>query len=166
MGSVANKVVQTSDTPILLLKPRDGWRSRGTGFERLLVALDGSTYSERVLPYVRMIAQNFSSDVTLLTVPVGNSSSAYQEQLGHYLQGVADELHGDGVRAKIMVTGDGPARTIVSVGQEQMVDLIMLATHGRGGFDRLMLGSVAYRVIEAMPCPLFLVPKTVDKVVK
>ena len=57
-----------------------------------------------------------------------------------------------------MVTGNGPARTIVSVSQEQMVDLIMLATRGRGGFDRLMLGSVADRVVEAMPCPLFIVP--------
>jgi nucleotide-binding universal stress UspA family protein len=163
MGSVANKVIQTSDTPILLLKPTDGWRSRGTGFKRLLVALDGSTYSERVLPYVRLFAQNFFSEVTLLTVPVGNSSDAYQNQLDQYLQGVADELREDGVQAQVMVTGNGPARTIINVSQEQMVDLIMLATHGRGGFDRLMVGSVAYRVIETMPCPLFLVPKSVDK---
>ncbi len=157
-GSVASKVVQSSHTPILLLRPTDGWRSRGTGFKRLLVSLDGSTYSERVLPYVRLIAQNFSSDVTLLTVPVGNSSNAYREQLGHYLQGVADELRENGVRANIMVTGNGPARTIVNISQEQMIDLIMLATKGRGGFDKLMLGSVADRIVETMPCPLFLVP--------
>ena len=39
-----------------------------------------------------------------------------------------------------------------------MFDLIMLATLGRGGFERLMLGSVAHRVMQNMPCPLFLVP--------
>lgn len=159
MGSIASRVVQTSATPILLLKPTDGWRSRGTSFKRLLVALDGSTYSERVLPYVSLIARSFGSDVTLLTVPVGNSSEAYRIQLKHYLQGVADELQKKGVEAGILVTGSGPARTIVSVGEERKIDLIMLATQGRGGFDRLMVGSVADRVLETMPCPLFLVPK-------
>ena len=158
MGSVASSVLQTSATPVLLLKPTDGWRSRGTGFKKLLVALDGSTYSERVLPSVRVIAQNFSSQVTLLIVPVGNSSSAYENQLGHYLQGVADELLGYGVKAEVLVAGSGPARTIVTVSQEKNIDLIMLATKGRGGFDKLMLGSVADRIIETMPCPLFFVP--------
>ena len=42
--------------------------------------------------------------------------------------------------------------------QTEMADLIMLATHGRGGFDRLMVGSVADRVIQQMPCPVFLAP--------
>jgi len=157
-GSVASKVIQTSNTPILLLRPTGNWRSRVTGFKHLLVALDGSTYSERVLPYVRLIAQSFASDVTLLTVPVGLTSNAYQNQIKHYLDEVAWELREDGVLANVMVTGSGPARTIVSVSQDKKIDLIMLATQGRGGFDRLMLGSVAHRVIEYMPCPLFLVP--------
>jgi nucleotide-binding universal stress UspA family protein len=158
MGSVASSVVQISNTPILLLKPTDGWRSRGTDFKNLLVALDGSPYSERVLPYVSVIAHSFESKVMLLTVPVGNSSKAYQNQLGHYLQGVADELRADGVEAVILVTGTGPARTIVRLSLERNIDLIMLATLGRGGFDKLMVGSVADRVMQAMPCPLFLVP--------
>ncbi len=160
MGSVASRVLQTSDTPILLLKPTDGWRSRGTSFKQLLVALDGSTFSEKVLPYVKLIAQSFSSEVILLTVPVGNASDAYQVQLGHYLQGVADELSAEGVRAQSLVTGQGPARTIVRVSKEKQIDLIMLAAQGRGSFDKFMLGSVADRVIQTMPCPLFLVPKT------
>ncbi|MDX1413572.1 MAG: universal stress protein [Candidatus Promineifilaceae bacterium] len=157
-GSVASKVIQTSKTPVLLLRPTGGWRSRVTGFKRLLVALDGSAYSERVLPFVRLIAQNFSSEVTLLTVPVGFTSDAYQNQIKQYLEEVAQELRDNGVAANVLVTGNGPARTIVRVSQENNIDLIMLATQGRGGFDRLMLGSVAHRVIQNMPCPLFLVP--------
>jgi len=72
VGSVASQVIHLSDTPILLLRPTGDWRSRGTGFKRLLVALDGSDYSEMVLPLVRHIAQHFSSEVLLLSVPVGN----------------------------------------------------------------------------------------------
>ena len=158
IGSVASKVVQTSSKPILLLRPNDGWRSRSTGFKRLLVALDGSEYSERVLPYVRLLAREFSSSVTLLTVPFGAPSETYQNQIQHYLEGVADELRGDGIQVDTLVAGSGPARTIVNVSKDEMIDLIMLATQGRGGFDRLMLGSVAHRVMENMPCPLFLVP--------
>ena len=157
-GSVASKVIQTSKTPVLLLRPTGSWRSRATSFKHLLVALDGSTYSECVLPYVRMIAKNFSSNVTLLTVPVGLTSDTYQTQIQTYLDVVAGELNKDGVKTNVLVTGNGPARTIVSVSQEEKIDLIMLATQGSGGFDRLMLGSVAHRVIEDMPCPIFLVP--------
>ena len=157
-GSVASKVIQSSNTPVLLLRPTGSWRSRVTGFKKLLVALDGSSYSERVLPFVRMIAKNFGSQVTLLTVPVGLTSDTYQKQINQYLEEVAGELHQDGVLTNVLVTGNGPARTIVNISQEKQIDLIMLATQGRGGFDRLMLGSVAHRVIENMPCPIFLVP--------
>ncbi|KAA3655713.1 MAG: universal stress protein [Chloroflexi bacterium] len=158
MGSVANKIMQTSNKPLLMLKPSQDWRTRGTSFKRLLVALDGSEYSERVLPYVRLLAQHFGSNVLLLTVPTGFASPSFQIQIRGYLQRVADELREDGVEATVLVTGNGPARTIVRVGQEEMVDLIMLATQGRGGFDRLMVGSVADRVTQNMPCPIFLVP--------
>jgi len=158
VGSVASKMMQASSKPILLLKPTSEWRSRVTGFKRLLVALDGSTYSERVLPYVRLLAQHFGSDVILLTVPMGLDSESYQDQIRNYLLKVSDELRQDGIRASIQVTGSGPARTIVRVGQDEMADLIMLATQGRGGVDRMMVGSVADRVIQNMPCPVFLVP--------
>jgi nucleotide-binding universal stress UspA family protein len=157
-GSVASKVIQTSKAPILLLRPTGGWRTRATGFKRLLVALDGSAYSELVLPYVHLIARHFSSDVTLLTVPVGLTSDTYQNQISQYLEKVAERFREDGISVNVKVTGSGPARTIIRLSQDEMVDLIMLATQGRGGFDQLMLGSVAHRVIENMPCPLFLVP--------
>lgn len=159
-GSVASKVIQMSNKPVLLLRPTGSWRSRTTSFKHLLVALDGSSYSERVLPYVRFIAQNFGSDVTLLTVPVGITSDTYESQIKEYLEKVSDELRQDGVQTQVKVAGSGPARTIVDMSLEENIDLIMLATQGRGGFDRLMLGSVAHRVIENMPCPLFLVPIT------
>jgi nucleotide-binding universal stress UspA family protein len=57
-----------------------------------------------------------------------------------------------------MVTGSGPARTIVAVSESEAVDLIMLATHGRGGLDRLFMGSVADRVVQQTRRPVFLVP--------
>lgn len=159
IGSVASGVIQLCDTPVLLLRPTGDWRSRGTSFQRLLVALDGSENAERILPYVRLLAQKYGSDVLLLTVPVGIISENYLNHLRDYLEKVANALQLVGVPARTQLTDyGGPARTIVRVCQTEMADLIMLATHGRGGFDRLMVGSVADRVIQQMPCPVFLAP--------
>lgn len=157
-GSVTGKVIQTGKKPVLLLRLTNDGHSKGTCFKRLLVALDGSEYSEKVLPYVRLLARYFGSDVLLLTVPVGFDAESAQNQIHTYLQRVADEIREDGIEVTTLVTGSGPARTIVRVSEEERVDLIMLVTHGRGGFDRLMVGSVADRVTQHMPCPVFLVP--------
>ena len=58
-------------------------------------------------------------------------------------------------------TGSGPARTILEISEEEKVDLIMMASHGRGGIERsehIAIGSVAERIVQKTPCPVFLVP--------
>lgn len=57
-----------------------------------------------------------------------------------------------------MVGGSRPATTILEMAEQEQVDLIMLATHGRGGIDRLVMGSVADRVVHHSTCPVFLLP--------
>jgi nucleotide-binding universal stress UspA family protein len=71
---------------------------------------------------------------------------------------VAAALREDGLEADTLVEGSRPAETIVTIARQNDVDVIMLATHGRGGLDRLFMGSVADRVIQNAPCPLFVVP--------
>ena len=158
IGSVANQVIQSSSKPLLLLRPTGDWRSRSTSFHRLLVALDGSEFSERILPYVRTIARLFGSEIILLFVAEGSTSDAYRTTMGRYLENLAAELRESGLEVQVQVHAGGPARTIVAVAETEHADLIMLATHGRGGLDRLMLGSVADRVMHHMPCPVFLLP--------
>ncbi len=158
IGSVAAEIIQHAHIPMLLLRPGEDWRSRSSGFKRLLVALDGSDFAERALPHVRMLARRFGSEVLLLTVPAGQISEHAHRQLEDYLARVAGELQAAGILTRCLVTGSGPARTIVRVGHDECVDLIMMATHGRGGLDKFMLGSVADRVIQDMICPVYLVP--------
>jgi nucleotide-binding universal stress UspA family protein len=50
-----------------------------------------------------------------------------------------------------------PATQILQFAQKQKVDMIAMGTHGRGGLDRLMLGSVADRVIRSSDCPVLIV---------
>ena len=63
-----------------------------------------------------------------------------------------------GLRTRTLVAGSRPATAILDVAEQEQVDLIMLATHGRGGLDRLVVGSVADRVLHHSPCPAFLLP--------
>ena len=71
---------------------------------------------------------------------------------------MASELGKDGIPTQIRVAGSRPAQTIISVAKEEQVDLIMMATHGRGGLQRLFVGSVADRVVHRSTQPVFLVP--------
>ncbi len=50
-----------------------------------------------------------------------------------------------------------PATQILQIAEEKKVDMIAMGTHGRGGLDRLMLGSVADRVIRSSQCPVLIV---------
>ena len=62
-----------------------------------------------------------------------------------------------GVRASaMMVTGD-PAQQIVRMARSKRADLIVVGTHGRRGFSKFFLGSVAERVIATAPCPVMTV---------
>lgn len=158
IGSVTLEVIHNASTPLILLRPTGDWRSRGTSFRRLLVALDGSEFSERILPYVTTLAKAFDSEVLLLSVPVGSTSESYRATIENYLEKLAQELADHDLNVRTLVFGNAAAQTIVATAETEMADLIMLATHGRSGMERLMLGSVAERVVRNMPCPIFLVP--------
>ncbi|MEJ2752913.1 MAG: universal stress protein [Chloroflexota bacterium] len=104
------------------------------------------------------LARSFNSEVILLSVPVGSTSESYSETIRGYLDNLAGELESQGLKVRTLVTGSAAAQTIVATAETEMVDLIMVATHGRSGMDRFMLGSVAERVVHNMPCPIFLLP--------
>jgi len=75
-----------------------------------------------------------------------------------YLERTAASLRSLGMPVRSLVEGSRPATAILDVAEREQVDLIMLATHGRGGMDRLMLGSVADRVVHHSRCPVLLIP--------
>jgi nucleotide-binding universal stress UspA family protein len=62
-----------------------------------------------------------------------------------------------GVRAKTLLVDGAPHVEIVRAARSKAVDMIIMGTHGRGGFARLFLGSVAGRVVATAPCPVLTV---------
>jgi len=75
-----------------------------------------------------------------------------------YLERTAAALREMDMPVRLLMEGSRPATAILDIAEREHVDLIMLATHGRGGIDRLMLGSVADRVVHHARCPVLLVP--------
>lgn len=161
IGSVANKLIQRTSIPMLLIRPTGEWRSRWSQFNRLLVTLDGSQNAERILPYAISVARQFDSEIVLLSVPeVQEDDGAidYISSVEAYLEQVIERVQAEGVAVQAIVTGNDPASAIIDVSQDEGVDLIMMTTHGLGGLDRFMLGSVADRVVRHTVPPVFLVP--------
>lgn len=157
-GSVANEVLQQSKVPVLLVRPNDSKGDDAAAFNRLMVTLDGSGEAEQVLPYARALAQDFNSEILLLSVPDDIQAENQLEHIEGYLGEVARSFTTWGLKVQTVVTGSDPAHTIVEMADSNSVDLIMLATHGRGGRERLMFGSVADTVLRNSHHPVFMVP--------
>ncbi|MCP4423023.1 MAG: universal stress protein, partial [Chloroflexi bacterium] len=172
LGSVASTIIQLSNLPILLMRPTTNDKVPAPRFRTLLVPLDGSEFAERVLPYVRAVDPSFESQIVLLSVPEVPEAATYgvmadavealrqeaEAQAQTYLENVAGALKGEGLNVRALVTGSRPAVSIAEVSKAENADVIMMATHGRGGLDRVFVGSVAERLAQQTESPLFLLP--------
>jgi nucleotide-binding universal stress UspA family protein len=145
-------------------------------YRRILVPLDGSKVAEQVLPYARYLAGKLKIPVDLLAVVdvVGMTGSietsnarnvdafiaenvrrseAYLEKIGKTFTGVASSH---------TVMKGKPAEVVIEKAAGDSNTLIAMATHGRSGVDRWLLGSVAEKVLRGATNPLFLVRATKD----
>ena len=170
-GGVSRKLVQRISTPIMLVQDTGNKLVTDSNIKRILVALDGSIVSESTLPYARSLAKTFDAEIILTSVPAVPEMEKYRApakfieelqtkantNMRKFLKAVAVSLRGEGFRVRTIVTGSLPARTIVSVAEQEDVDLIMLTSRGRGKLE-FLVGSVAQRVVEHTNKPVFLMP--------
>ncbi len=171
-GGISSKLMRQITTPVLLVQITDEKAVVTPKMERILVSLDGSILAENTLPYARAFAKAFESEIILLAVPQVPEVRSYRapdqavEQIrtqmeatmDNFLDAVARSLREDGLEVRVMTQGSLPVRTIVSVGEEEDVDLIMLTSRGRGGLNRLFMGSVAERVVAESEKAVLMVP--------
>jgi nucleotide-binding universal stress UspA family protein len=143
-------------------------------FQRILIPLDGSAAAEQILmPAVALGTVTGAAYTLLYTVescrfvsgapassmPRLDNASIAQEQTEaqDYLNGIALLMRYEGleVETQVCVTHDAP-NTIRQAALQQASDVIAMTTHGRGGFSRLLLGSVARQVLRDSPVPVLL----------
>lgn len=141
--------------------------------QHLMVTLDGSPQSAEVLPYAAGLARLFGARMTLVRVipprfllgpafaPAPGREAADSEgearTVREYLEARAFPLRQAGLEVGVQVVlGTHVAEGILWCSEDLKADLLALATHGRGGVSRLLLGSVADKVVRGSPGPVLL----------
>lgn len=149
LGSVADRLVRQGSAPVLLVR---SFETAATEMHQALVPLDGSPLAEEALPVVESLAGKPLRQVRLLRAirPTDDREPAMS-----YLQGVASRLAAAGLDATTEVRGQPPAEAIEAAAQS--IDIVIMATHGRSGFDRLRHGSIAEQVSHHLAIPVLLV---------
>lgn len=144
-------------------------------YRSILAPLDGSTNAEAILPQVLALGQAAQAEFTLLRVvesvmiarpmPPNAAVRELDDQLIDqlrvdaqiYLEQVAERLAAQGLITRIeVVVAPQAAIAIVEQAQQDRSDLIAMATHGRRGLARVLLGSVADNVLHGATTPVLL----------
>jgi nucleotide-binding universal stress UspA family protein len=154
------KIIYATTPPVLVFRPSDNWVSRSTEFKNIIVPLDGSEVAEQVLPYICAWANQFESEVTLISVPENEGHPELEEKLKIYLQKIREKYFESIPNVRYVVGGSGPARTILQTANEIKCDLIAMVSHGRGGLNRqsfVKLGSVTDSILMDSDIPVLFI---------
>jgi nucleotide-binding universal stress UspA family protein len=176
LGSVADAVARQSPVPVLLVPPActRAWEPGEAGRVDLpltvLAPLDGSPLAEAALPAIEQLIQGTAARVTLYgvvqLVPAlyyVNGQAGQMQDAGAEIDGLETYLHRQAARlsritdVRTQVEFGAPSRRIAERARDFDVDLVVMATHGRGGLSRMLLGSVATSVLHQINVPLLLV---------
>jgi nucleotide-binding universal stress UspA family protein len=171
-GGVASRIVQAISQPVLLVQSDGQDNGKSPPLKRLLVTLDGSETSELVMPYAMALSDTFQGEILLLSVPdvpeptefgasvdwVESKRTEAETEAWKYLDTIVAAVRDECPAVRTVVTGSRPASAIVDVSRSEGADMIIMATRGRGGIERLWVGSVTERVVQNTQLPVFLLP--------
>jgi nucleotide-binding universal stress UspA family protein len=138
--------------------------------QKILVPTDGSDYSMRAADYGIGIAKMLSAqilvvyvidDVVINQISKATERDSVERELKeagqrylNYVLGLAEK---EGVKSSSLLVKGRPYEQIVHLARELNINLIVMGTYGRRGTERVLIGSVAERVIEYAPCPVLVI---------
>lgn len=172
LGSVADGLLRHASQPLLLVRPEKGDAPADPAFHKLVVPLDGSELSESVLDLATGFAELYGSEIHLVRVvayPIEIASPYLPHTIqmnqevveeakaasAEYLGEVAAKLRDRGLKVDSHVVVDSQAgAAICNTCEELGAELVVMATHGRGGLKRALLGSTADKVIRSAHTPV------------
>ncbi len=147
--------------------------TENTLFTHILIPLDGSHLSEVALPIALEIATRFTSQITLLRVAqplnlpkltseftelITTLQTESSQEAITYLQTCQNTLAQQGYQVNYrVIKGESITEAILQTADNLAVDLIVMSTHGRGGVQRWVYGSVADKVLRHANIPILLI---------
>jgi nucleotide-binding universal stress UspA family protein len=170
-GSVADEVLRRAPVPVMLVPPESAAVWPETRPPRILVPLDGSPLSESVLPTVSTLGAEMNACLILMRAlewpPIVAASDIDTElypplaeqldEIDRYLATSAQRVSGAVPAVRTCVKLGRPGLAITDAAQEEQADLIAMATHGRSGLIRMLLGSVATSTLRHARVPVLFV---------
>jgi nucleotide-binding universal stress UspA family protein len=181
LGSVASRVVHAARCPVLLTRvcAERAHEPVQAAFNRVLVPLDGSSFSEAAVEAALATVGQGVTELRLLRVvevpalPVASLAganvpldyglvaeyvSATRDEAAQYVQALSARLAAAGQPASWEVREGQVASEINAAAQAWGADTVAMATHGRSGFNRLFFGSVAEQLLHSSELPVLLLP--------
>lgn len=164
LGSVADELTRRASVPILLVRPNESTPDILTerAVDNILIPLDGSPQAEQALGPARDLACLMQARCILLHVIEPHSAHDHgtnrlpEKAVAEiYLRRIAAGLREQGLQVRTrLIAARHVAEAIVEEAEVQGSNLIALATHGRSGLQRLLLGSVADKLVRLAACPV------------
>ena len=177
VGSVAEEVVRLAPCPVLTVGGREAGEASGI-VRRVVAPLDLSDPAALAPRHAAALADAYGADLDLLhvvdaaTVPTGGapvlgpvrvSAAEVQIRARRALERLAADLRAEfpavgavGVHVRL----GSPAGDVVRFAEERGADLVVVGSHGRTGMERLLVWSVAERVVRSAPCPVLTVKRS------
>jgi nucleotide-binding universal stress UspA family protein len=183
MGSVGDELLRRSSVPVLLVRPAEDHESvtMPDGPPRMLIALDGSRLAEQIVEHAVNVGRPLGAEYTLLRVvnplgSLGDLPAIFAPRMGRavaaqhvaeakaYLAQVARSMKDKGLAAKTkVIESERAADAILGEAARHGTSFVAMATHGRSGLSRLLLGSVASRVLHETCVPMLLYRPRADR---
>ncbi len=177
LGSVTDGMIRRTTTPLLIIRPHEQVHipAKDASFQSVLLPLDGSVLAEQAIDPVLALVHGTDCRITLMRVVVPHMefstvTAMSSPDLDHqdtkmreleakrYLEQVAKRIKSAGAETEIrIIFADQSASTILSEAQDNSYDLVAISTHGWGGLKRLLIGSVADKLVRGIHCPLLVV---------
>jgi len=176
MGSGVDRILRACEQPVLLVRPRDeGGGETAARLSKIIVPLDGSNTAEAALPFAEELARALGLELILIqvigvetTVRFGSMApdswsvpSDVLQQLdvvaSGYLTGLAKQLKNKGLTVQWEVFRGAAGSRIVEFAKETSDSLVAMTTHGRSGFRRWVMGSVADEVVRHTGEPVLVI---------
>lgn len=149
MGSVTARVIGEAPCHVLVVP-----RAAQVSFSKILIATDGSAYSDHAASRALGIAKRYGSAVTVVSAARSENEVAEAKA---YVDKVAALARQEGILSEGVTPIGKPYESIVEVAHATCSDVIAMSTHGKTAFKRLLMGSVTERVIGLASCAVLVI---------
>ncbi len=138
-------------------------------YKKILVPTDGSEFAKKAQKHALFLSKVSGAEIIAVSVTENNfvnglplDDEVYQlnqilkerseENLKEF-----DELNNDDLKITHVIREGSPAKVILEVAEEENIDLIVMGSSGKSGFDRFIMGSVADKVVNSAKCAVLVV---------